>query len=93
MSRVEISLYGSNQRQMEQSENNTFPLGESLFICINYYSHCLDIKILHRDFLQTFKYWVGVQQGRPYLTGRRCVISLVGQASGDGVTIKKCLME
>ena len=74
---------------MEQSGNNTFPLGESLFICINYYSHYLDIKKLHRDFPQTLKYWVAVQQGRSYLTGRRYFFSLVGHPFGDGVTIKK----
>ena len=37
---------------------------------------------------KTLKYWVGVQRDQSYLMGRRCLFSLDGHPSSDGVTIK-----
>ena len=34
------------------------------------------------------KYWVGAQWGQSYLMGRRCLFSLGGHPSSDGVTMK-----
>ena len=38
---------------------------------------CLD------SLLETLKYWVGVQQGQPYLIGKSCLLAWVGHASSD----------
>ena len=45
-------------------------------------------KDLKRNAPETCKYWVGVQWGRSYLMGRRCLFNLFVHSSSDSITIK-----